>query len=141
MFEKTYEDRLLAWFKFRQSLETLDDPIQSVIDKYNTVSTVSIHTDPWDENTWPDPWQLIQENQYCDFALVLGMCYSLQLTDRFNGSVFEIHITTDYNKSADYYILMVDKYVIGYYNSTYTSVDDLPKELVVQKIYHLPQRQ
>ena len=84
MFDKTYEDRLLAWSKFRQGLETSTDPIQDVIDNYNTAPTVSIHTDPWNQDSWPSPWQLILENQYCEFSRVLGMCYSLQLTERFN---------------------------------------------------------
>ena len=141
MFDKTYEDRLVAWVAFRHSIEQSTDPIQDVINCYNTAPTVSIHIDPWDQKTWPDPWQLIQENQYCEFARVLGMCYSLQLTDRFNGSNFEIHITTDYDKSENYYILVVDKYAIGYYNNIYVFVDDLPSSLVSQKIYSMPRRQ
>jgi hypothetical protein len=141
MFDKTYEDRLRAWSEFRHDLDKSQNPIQDVIDCYSHAPTVSIHTDPWDSKSWPDPWELIQENQYCEFTRVLGMCYSLQLTDRFSGSSFEIHITTDYSKSTDYYILMVDKHVIGYYNSTYTSIDDLPTSLVDQKIYKMPYRQ
>jgi hypothetical protein len=141
MFDKTYEDRLVSWVAFRHSIEQSTDPIQDVINCYNTSPTVSIHIDPWDQKTWPDPWQLIQENQYCEFARVLGMCYSLQLTDRFNGSNFEIHITTDYDKSENYYILVVDKYAIGYYNNIYVFVDDLPSSLVSQKIYSMPRRQ
>lgn len=140
MFDKTYEDRLLAWSKFRQSLESSLDPIQDVIDKYNTAPTVSIHTDPWDQSTWPDPWQLLIENQYCEFARVLGMCYSLQLTDCFNESKFEIHIAIDYKKSTSYYFLVVDKYVIGYYNS-YNDIEELPDSVVAQKIYNMPHRQ
>ena len=141
MFTGTYENRLRSWSNFRKILEDSNNPLQDVVDQYNQIPTVSIHTDAWNQKSWPDPWQLIQENQYCDFARVLGMCYSLQLTDRFNGSNFEIHITTDYDKSENYYILVVDKYAIGYYNNTYTSVDELPSSLVNQKIYSMPHRQ
>lgn len=141
MFDNTYEDRLSSWAAFRASLEHSKDPLQDVIDCYNQAPTVSIHIDPWDQKSWPDPWQLILENQYCDFARVLGMCHSLQLTDCFNQSSFEIHITTDYKESASYYILIVDKNVIGYYNSTYTAIENLPDSLVAQKIYNMPHRQ
>lgn len=140
MFDKTYEDRLISWVAFRQSLEQSKDPIQDVIDCYNAAPTVSIHIDPWNQKTWPDPWELIQENQYCEFARVLGMCYSLQLTNRFNRSNFEIHISTDYDKSVNYYILMIDKYAIGYYNSSYIVIDELSPTLVSQKIYSMPRR-
>jgi len=141
MFDKTYEDRLVAWVAFRHALEESKDPIQDVIDCYNTAPTVSIHTDAWDKKSWPDPWQLLQENQYCQFTRVLGMCYSLQLTDRFNGSSFQITINTDKQKSESYYILAVDKSAIGYYNSTYIPVDELPASLITEKKYLLPQRQ
>ena len=66
MFDKTYEDRMVSWVDFRRTLEQSKDPIQDVIDNYNTAPTVSIHTDAWDQKSWPDPWQLLQENQYCE---------------------------------------------------------------------------
>ena len=141
MFDKTYEDRMVSWVDFRRTLEQSKDPIQDVIDNYNTAPTVSIHTDAWDQKSWPDPWQLLQENQYCEFTRVLGMCYSLQLTDRFNGSAFSITISTDKEKSESYYILVIDKTAIGYYNSTYIPVDELPASLITEKIYMLPKRQ
>ena len=135
MFDKTYEHRLAAWVAVRDSLEQSKDPIQDVIDIYNTAPRVSIHIDPWDQKSWPGPWELILENQYCEFACVLGMCYSLQLTDRFKGSDFEIHISIDYNESATYYLLYVDDYVVGYRDGTYITRDDLPSKLIIQKQY------
>ena len=116
MFDKTYEDRLVSWSAFRASLENSKDPIQDVIDRY-------------------------RPNLKMTLFPVLGMCHSLQLTDCFNRSSFEIHITTDYKESASYYILIVDKYVIGYYNNSYTAIDNLPDSLVAQKIYIMPHRQ
>ena len=125
MFDKSYEDRLAVWREFREDLETTFDPLQKVIDFYNQAPRVSIHTDPWDENTWPSPWELINENQYCDFTRVLGMCYSLQLTERFKHSKFEIHISTE-NNLGYLYLLFIDNFVIGWDDNSYVKKDDLP---------------
>ena len=141
MFGKKYEDRLLEWSEFRQSLEHAQDPIKDVIEFYNVAPTVSIHTDPWDKTTWPDPWELLEENQYCDFCRVLGMCYSLQLTDRFNHVPFEIHIVIDNEKSATYYLLHVGESVIGYTYGAYCNVNDLPKALHTKKKYSMERLQ
>jgi len=66
---KKYEDRLASWSAFREVLETSKDPIQEAIDYYDSAPRVSINTDPWDQKTWPTPWELVSENQYCNFYI------------------------------------------------------------------------
>ena len=138
MFGNTYEQRLREWQSFREVLETSEDPIQLVIDQYSKVSQVSRYTDPWSPEAWPMAWELISENTYCDFCVVLGMYYSLQLTDRFSGSNFEIHIGIDREQSASYYLLIVDKMVIGYDNERHVALEDLPSTYVSELVYHMP---
>jgi len=37
----------------------------------------------WDDQpTWPDPWQLLSDNVYCDLARGLGILYTISLLDR-----------------------------------------------------------
>jgi len=136
MFEKNYEERLKIWSEFRQSLNTSRTPFEDVIAFYKRAPYVSIHTDPWNREMWPTPWQLIDENQYCDFVRVLGMCYSLQLTERFKDASTEIHIGID-NNITQYYLLMIDDTVIGW-DDTVVSLSDLPDTYVSQRIYHMP---
>jgi len=138
MFDLKYEDRLLAWSCLRQELEVSDDPFQHVIDFYSKAPRVSIATDPWDKTRWPDPWEMVFENQYDEFLTVLGQCYSLQLTDRFKGSSFEIHIGIDDKESRTCYLLVVDNSTVLGWNDTYVNLDTLPKSLVAQKIYTMP---
>jgi hypothetical protein len=137
MFGKKYEQRLAAWSEFRNKLEASEQPFHDVEMFYNQAPTVSIHTDPWDNKTWPSPWELVQENQYCDFCRVLGMCYSLQLTERFSRSKFEIHIIIDTKNSATLYLLHVDDIVIGHRNGEYVHAGNLPKYYDTKKIYHM----
>jgi hypothetical protein len=137
MFDKKYEDRLQAWADFRSVLEDSDDPIQDVIDYYNRAPLSSISVDPYDEEYWPDPWALIYHNDYCEFAIILGIAYTLQLTTRFSNSCFEIHICTDIKRSEVKYLLTVDNKIIGYDRNFAISVDKLPQDLITEKKYSL----
>lgn len=141
IFDKRYEDRLAAWHDFRVTLETATDPLQDVIDLYNQVPLVSIYTDPWSPEMWPSPWELINENEYCDYCKLLGMCYTLQLTDRFSESNFEIHIGIDTEQSETYYLLFVDDRVLNYDKDTHVSKDKLPKFFNSQTIYPMSKLQ
>ena len=95
MFNLGYEERLSKWRKFREQLESSSKPLNDVVQFYSLAPTVSIHTDPYNEKSWPGPWELLHENQYCSFCKILGMCYTLQLTESFNGKTFEIIIGRD----------------------------------------------
>ena len=111
-YKHKYEDRLASWSDFRETLETCKDPIQEAINYYDNAPQVSINTDPWDQSTWPTPWQLVAENQYCNFCKLLGLCYSLQLTKRFTGKEFEIYIGTNIEKSKTMYVLQIGSDVV-----------------------------
>jgi len=139
MFDRSYEERLAFWRNFRDSLETSDTPLDDVVSFYKQAPYVSILTDPWDKSSWLGPWELLHENQYCEFSRVLGMCYSLQLTERFKALTFEIHIGMDHQKSCVYYLLIVGDSVIGYKENGVIKKQELPETLVSQRIYVMPE--
>jgi len=141
MFEKNADQRLVAWSEFRKKLETSNEPIQEAIDFYSNAPLVSIHTDPWDNSVWPTPWELVQENQYCGFCIVLGLCYSLQLTDRFSGSNFEIHIIIDSKNSATIYLLTVGDKMIEHSNGETKCVTHIPSYYQTKKKYNMRKTQ
>jgi hypothetical protein len=138
MNELNYEQRLSEWSTFRDTLETSNDPLQDVIDYYRKIPTVSINTDPYTPSTWPSPWELVNDNMYCDFCRVLGMCYSLQLTDRFSREKFEIHIGIDNKRSEHYYLLVVGDRVLGSNSTAHVHVDQALKDLEPQQKHHMP---
>jgi hypothetical protein len=138
MFDRTYEQRLKDWTEFRTVLDhTVEDPLILAIQKYKWAPTVSIHTDPWTRETWPSPWELIEENTYCEFCKLLGICYTLQLTDKFSQAKFEIHIGIDDSKSASYYLLFIDQFIIGYLDDSYIHANDLPPSFRSQQVYSM----
>ena len=137
MFNKKYEERLAVWSDFRATLEKSTTPFTDVLEFYSDALVAKFTLDPWNQSTWPAPWQLVEENLYCGFSIVLGMCFSLQLTDRFSGSNFEIHICTNKEKAETHYLLFVDNTCIGYEDGVVLK-EEMPEALYSQMIYSMP---
>jgi hypothetical protein len=84
MWPATFAGRLESWYSTRQRCQTL-----SVESTLETVNLWWLQT-PWqpyylhwdDQNTWPDPWTLLNDNIYCDLARGLGILYTISLLDR-----------------------------------------------------------
>ena len=140
MFELSYEQRLASWRYLRDCVETAQDPIQEVIDFYSKAPLHTIAADPYTPSTWPDPWELLEENNYCAFVKILAICYTLQLTDVLSQGTYEIHITRDNENSETYYLLFVDDIVIGFNGEKYVKKNELPTTLR-SELQHSPQAQ
>lgn len=135
MFDKQFEERLILWREFRDTLEASSDPIQATIDFYKQAPTCSLAADPFTPSSWPDPWELLEENNYCSFVKILAICYTLQLTDVLSQVSYEIHTAYDKRKSATYYLLYVDDRVIGFTGDTHVHKTELPSTLYSELVY------
>jgi hypothetical protein len=84
MWPSNFSDRLEAWNQLRQQVHSLP-----------TIETLQYinqwwYNCPWkpyylhwdDRSNWPDPWQLLSDNHYCDLARGLGILYTITLLDR-----------------------------------------------------------
>ena len=140
MFNKPFEKRLASWREFREKLEESEDPFRDVIDFYSVAPRTNYNADPWDKNTWPSPWELVEWNEYCPFTTVLGMCYSLQLTDRFKDSQFEIHIGIDREQAETCYFLHVNDNIIGWDTSN-ESTRKMSSTFSPQMVHPMPNLQ
>ena len=141
MFDKNFEQRLLIWKNFRDSLETSEDPIQDTIDFFRLAPITNIAADPYDQKNWPDPWEIIQENIFCPFVKILAICYTLQLTDKFSHVKFEINIVQDKERSSTYYLLFVDDRVVGFKEHTHVHRSEIPKFTISDCRYSMPHLQ
>lgn len=130
MFDKNKEDRLRAWADFRKQLEYSDNPIQDTIDLYHMAPLVNLQVDPYNTDLWPDPWELLYDNKYCDFAKILGIASTLQLTDRFSETPMMIHIYTDRDNSEVKYMLFLEDKVIGYEQGKVVDKQQIPSNIV-----------
>lgn len=138
MFDKKYEQQLTLWREFRHSLETSSNPLEDTVNFFRSAPLVAIQVDPWTPENWLTPWELIHENQYCDFSKILAICYTLQLTDCFMDEDFEIHIVTNNKESTTHYLLFVQERVIGYDWTRIVDKSQLPTDLQSQRVYSMP---
>ena len=133
--DRLQNTRLTTWYKFRQQLEESSDPFLDVAKFFLRLPRVKFYTDPYDRERWPTAWELISENEYCEFNLILGMCYTLQLTERFKNSHVTINVAIESINKVVYYLLKIEDKVYGYADEEWTNVSELPKSLKMQKIY------
>jgi hypothetical protein len=139
MFEKKFEERLRAWHDFRESLSDSQQPIQSAIDFWNLVPTARRNIDPYDQTTWPDPWQMIEENSYCEFTKTLAVAYTLKLTSQYRDWQPVFKVGVDKSESRLYYMCILDDIVLGYDQDKSVHIDEIPKSIHIEKVIELPE--
>jgi hypothetical protein len=108
VFDLNETNKLQQWKNFRNSLELSSTAFEDVAQFWSRAPFVSNYLDPFDPKSWPDPWQLIINNKFDDLGIVLGMCYTLQLTERFKDNKFEIHMSMSQLKKDWRYMLLID---------------------------------
>lgn len=135
IFFEDFESRISKWVSFRKELEAHNNPIQATIDFWNRAPISPLSCDPFDQSTWLDPWNLIEENKYCEFSKILAIYYTLALTDRFKDNYFEIQVINDREAHELKYLLYMDDFVIGYFYNRSILQEDLPLDIVIQASY------
>jgi hypothetical protein len=84
MWPAQFEPRLAAWNQVREISfdQALPDALQSINLWWHQTPWCPYHLHWDDRDTWPDPWQLLSDNIYCDLARALGIMYTIVLTDK-----------------------------------------------------------
>ena len=115
MFNLYGNERLTEWKRYRDSLESCDNPLTRVAELWATAPFVNPYLDPNNPIEWPDPWHLVLDSKLDELAICLGMLYTVKLTQRFMTSVCEIHMSMPTNNSEpSYYLLVNGQYVLNY---------------------------
>jgi hypothetical protein len=84
MWPATFALRLESWNQLREQCQSL--PVKQALETINSWwfdvpwRPYYLHWD--DQPNWPDPWQLLSDNHYCDLARALGILYTITLLDR-----------------------------------------------------------
>jgi hypothetical protein len=93
----TFSARLSSWNQLRDQCGNL--PAQSALENINAWwfrapwRAYYLHWD--DQATWPDPWQLLSDDIYCELARGLGILYTITLLDRADLTPAELVLTQD----------------------------------------------
>jgi hypothetical protein len=84
MWPRNFSERLESWAQLRQQCQTLDsEPALIKINNWWFQTPWTAYHLHWDDQQdWPDPWQLLSDNQYCPVARGLGIMYTIAMLDR-----------------------------------------------------------
>ena len=135
MFNLYGNERLTEWKKFRDSLESSDDPLTRVAELWATAPFVNPYLDSKNPNEWPDPWHLVLDNKLDELAISLGMLYTIKLTQRFIDTNCEIHMSMcSQNKHRQYMLVVENERILNLEYGTVVSADRL-KTLDTKTIY------
>ena len=113
MWPQTFDVRLASWNQLRDRAQTL--PLETALVEINSWwfqapwRPYYLHWD--DQLTWPDPWQLLSDNVYCDVARALGILYTISLLDRADMVDAELVLTEE----GDNLVLVAkEKYILNW---------------------------
>lgn len=138
VFQLNYDARLRSWYDLRQKLQNADTATKCVeIDKWwQSAPLVNHYLHPQEVSSWPGPWDLLNDNEYCYLARGLGMVYTLILT---GIDDIDFRLGKDDN-DEDVALVMVDnaKYVLNYWPDMVVNMNlqnfTLTRSLDIQKI-------
>lgn len=84
MWPQHFPDRLKSWAQLRERCAHSDlDTALNLIDKWWQQTPWCPYHLHWDDrDTWPDPWQLLDDNIFCGLARALGIMYTIAMLDR-----------------------------------------------------------
>ena len=123
VFQLNYETRLQSWYDLRQSLQNADTQTKCIeIDKWwQSAPLVNHYLHPHEISQWPGPWELLNDNEYCQLARGLGMIYTLLLL---GVDDIDFRLGTDDN-SEDIAVVLVDhaKYVMNYWPNMVVNIN------------------
>ena len=106
MWAKTFAGRLESWYSMRQQCRDLsaESALELINSWWFTTPWQPYYLDWLDQTTWPDPWQLLSDNVYCDLARALGILYTISLLDRADLTDATLVLSQDGHN-----LVMVDK--------------------------------
>ena len=114
MWPLTFDQRLASWYNLRESVQSMPLAMAlDTIDRWWQQTPWQPYYLHWDDlEKWPDPWQLLSDNVYCDVARGLGILYTITLLDRADTADAQLVLTEDSRN-----LVLVDKlkYILNWW--------------------------
>lgn len=113
MWPKDFGSRLASWNQLRDLCRDL--PPQLALEHINSWW---FHT-PWrpyylhwdDSDTWPDPWELLSDNIFCEVARGLGILYTITLLERADLAPVDLVLT---ESGHNLVLVNKEKYILNW---------------------------
>jgi hypothetical protein len=140
MWPSESDQRLLDWHDLRTCLHSTD--IETALIKINDwwwrcpIVGRYLHWHDW--QSWPDPWQLLIENTYCDLARALGIVYTVKMTKSLAGTCCELIDDGEYNlvsiSQGKYILNWSPGNIVNIRSPSRNMIHKIDSEQLIQKI-------
>lgn len=117
MWPQNFNNRLESWNLLRIQCQNL--PVQTALEHINAWwfrapwRPYYLHWD--DQATWPDPWQLLSDDVYCEVARGLGILYTITLLDRADMAPARLILT---DSGHNLVLAAKEKYILNWEPNT-----------------------
>ena len=117
MWPTEFADRLDAWSALRTQTQSLTKELALVaINDWWLAAPWHAYHLHWDDiEVWPDPWQLLSDNVYCDVAKGLGILYTITLLERKDLTSASLVLT---DQGHNLVLLDQTKYILNWEKNT-----------------------
>ncbi len=113
IWPSSFAERLEQWNSLRINCQTVS--VKTALENINSWwfqtpwQPYYLHWD--DRPTWPDPWQLLNDNVYCDLARALGILYTVTMLDRADMADAKLVLTQD---GCNLVLVAKEKYILNW---------------------------
>jgi hypothetical protein len=140
MFDLPADERLSSWVQLRQNLEISNTPFEDVVEFWANAPFVPYNrnVDPFNQRSWPTPWDIIVENKYDDFTRALMMANTLKLSTRFKNDSITIKTMVDSSQNKSYNIVIInEEKILNYIDNEVVNIKNLPLTFLLENLIEL----
>lgn len=127
------DERLRFWQSFRSRISSLDkeQAIKEISHLWSYCPFVKYYLTTDNVKNWPNPWELIYDNEYCNLAIALGIVYTYYLSDHGQNSMIDIRIFKNRSSGEQYNTVFIDdgKYVLNLVHDTVVNKKHIESDL------------
>ena len=127
----TFSTRLESWNQLRDQTQNL--PLEVALGDINAWwfncpwKPYYLH---WDDlPNWPDPWQLLSDDVYCEVARGLGILYTITLLERADMAPADLILTED---GTNLVLVAKEKYILNWESD---SIVNTNQEIKIKRQY------
>ncbi len=127
MWPETFEQRLAEWSDLKKQCrsQTVEHALQTINNWWFQAPVVNHYIHRQDIPNWPDPWQLLNDNIYCDLARALGIVYTLLDID--HSDVVDVAIA--YTENDNLVLINKGLYILNWAPSTVLNINSINQDI------------
>lgn len=129
----TTTEKILAWRELRTELleKTLNEVIDRVQDWWTYSPWVKKTVDPYQPDSWPTPWELLDRGEFCRSAIALGQAYTLWMCSP--NTEVELWLVNNFSEKNIHLVVVIEKKtVLNYTLGQILSIEQCDFEVLNQ---------